>query len=83
MTTESLFITAESWPENRPSAKSRLKAVRRAIFWDAEQREEVRQALEKINPKRVLILGTSDRMVETICKALGLPNRPSISGSRT
>jgi tRNA A37 N6-isopentenylltransferase MiaA len=31
--------------------ESRLKAVRRAIFWDAEQREEVRQALEKINPK--------------------------------
>lgn len=56
--------------------ESRLKAVRRAIFWDAEQREEVRQALERINPKRVLILGTSDRMVETICKALGLP-KPS------
>lgn len=56
--------------------ESRLKAVRRAIFWDAEQREEVTQALEKINPKRVLILGTSDRMVETICKALGLP-KPS------
>lgn len=56
--------------------ESRLKAVRRAIFWDAEQREEVRQVLEKINPKRVLILGTSDRMVETICKALGLP-KPS------
>lgn len=56
--------------------ESRLKAVRRAIFWDAEQREEVRQDLEKINPKRVLILGTSDRMVETICKALGLP-KPS------
>lgn len=56
--------------------ESQLKAVRRAIFWDAEQREEVRQALEKINPKRVLILGTSDRMVETICKALGLP-KPS------
>ena len=56
--------------------ESRLKAVRRAIFWDAEQREEVRQALEKINPKRVPILGTSDRMVETICKALGLP-KPS------
>ena len=56
--------------------ESRLKAVRRAIFGDAEQREEVRQALEKINPKRVLILGTSDRMVETICKALGLP-KPS------
>ena len=62
--------------ESAKREESRLKAVRRAIFWDAEQREEVRQALEKINPKRVLILGTSDRMVETICKALGLP-KPS------
>ena len=52
---------------------SRLKAVRRAIFWDKEQRDEVRQALKKINPKRVLILGTSDRMVVTIAKALDLP----------
>lgn len=52
---------------------SRLKAVRRAIFWDKEQRDEVRAALQKINPKRVLILGTSDRMVVTIAKALDLP----------
>lgn len=52
--------------------ESRLKAVRRAIFWDKEQRDEVRAALQKINPKRVLILGTSDRMVVTIAKALDL-----------
>ncbi len=52
---------------------SRLKAVRRAIFWDEEQRDEVRAALQKINPKRVLILGTSDRMAVTIAKALQLP----------
>ena len=53
--------------------ESRLKAVRRAIFWDKEQRDEVWAALQKINPKRVLILGTSDRMVVTIAKALDLP----------
>lgn len=53
--------------------ESRLKAVRRAIFWDKEQRDEVKAALLKINPKRVLILGTSDRMVMTIAKALELP----------
>lgn len=53
--------------------ESRLKAVRRAIFWDKEQRDEVRAALQKINPKRVLILGTSDRMVVNIAKALDLP----------
>lgn len=53
--------------------ESRLKAVRRAIFWDKEQRDEVKAVLLKINPKRVLILGTSDRMVVTIAKALELP----------
>lgn len=53
--------------------ESRLKAVRRAIFWDKEQRDEVKAALQKINPQRVLILGTSDRMVVTIAKALALP----------
>lgn len=53
--------------------ESRLKAVRRAIFWDKEQKEEVRAALKRINPERVLILGTSDRMVNTIAKALELP----------
>ena len=53
--------------------ESRLKAVRRAIFWDKEQKDEVKAALERINPQRVLILGTSDRMVNTIAKALDLP----------
>ncbi len=52
--------------------ESRLKAVRRAIFWDKEQRDDVREKLLKIHPERVLILGTSDRMVQTICKALGI-----------
>lgn len=52
---------------------SRLKAVRRAIFWDKAQRDEVKAMLRKIDPDRVLILGTSDRMVQTITKALELP----------
>lgn len=53
--------------------ESRLKAVRRAIFWDEEQREDVKKTLQKIHPDRILILGTSDRMVVTITKALDLP----------
>ena len=47
--------------------ESRLKAVRRAIF---------QKALAKINPKKLLILGTSERMVDKITLALGLP-KPS------
>ena len=53
--------------------KSRLKAVRRAIFQDPKQVDEVQKALRAIRPNRVLILGTSDRMVIRITQALGLP----------
>lgn len=51
---------------------SRLKAVRRAIFQDKKQIESVRNKLEAIQPKRLMILGTSENMVKKITKALGL-----------
>lgn len=50
-----------------------LQAVKRAIFLDAAHASEVRQALEKENPQRILVLGTSLRMVERITDALSLP----------
>jgi len=50
-----------------------LQAVKRAIFIDPEHVQEVRQALEKENPARLLVLGTSVRMVEKITDALSLP----------
>ncbi|MDY6084737.1 MAG: hypothetical protein SPI25_05770 [Dialister sp.] len=53
--------------------ESRLKAVRRALFWDEAQREDVKRQLSIIQPKRILILGTSDRMVNKIAQALELP----------
>lgn len=56
--------------------ESKLKAVRRAIFEDAEQVESVRSALDRINPTKLLILGTSDNMVKKIAKALAIP-KPS------
>ena len=56
---------------------SRLKAVRRAIFQDSVQVQSVREQLEKINPHKLMIIGTSDNIVKKITKALGLqePNR--------
>ncbi|MBX6377234.1 MAG: hypothetical protein IRY95_01675 [Clostridia bacterium] len=53
--------------------RSALAAVRRAIFVDPEQREAVRRKLLEIAPERVLVLGTSEAMVERIAAALGLP----------
>lgn len=63
-------IVAGSSAKREPS---RLKAVRRALFWDPKQREDVKRAIQKIAPQRILILGTSDRMVRKICQMLSLP----------
>jgi uncharacterized alkaline shock family protein YloU len=50
-----------------------LKAVKRAIFLEPEHAEEVRRCLEKEKPERILVLGTSLRMVQRITDTLALP----------
>ena len=50
-----------------------LGAVRTAIFADAEHRESVRRAIQAERFKRILILGTSERMVRRIAGTLKLP----------
>ena len=49
---------------------SRIQAVRRAIFMEDEHAMEVHQALLKVQPNRLLLLGTSENMVNKIAKAL-------------
>ncbi len=49
-----------------------LGAVKRAIFLDPEHAREIREHLLQLNPPRVLILGTSLRMVVRIAEALHL-----------
>jgi len=53
--------------------ESRLAAVRRAIFSDQEHKAEVKAAIKKAKPSRLLILGTSDDMIVRITDALDLP----------
>lgn len=53
--------------------KSRIMAVRRAIFILPGHAEEVRAAIDKSKPHRILVLGTSENMVQKITKALHLP----------
>lgn len=58
------------------SAKSEanvIAATRRAIFVDPEQMRSVMEGIIRIAPRRMLILGTSDRMINKICSALNLP----------
>jgi len=52
--------------------ETKTAAVRRAIFSSAEHVLEVRDAFEKLRPKRVLVLGTSVAMIERIIERLGL-----------
>lgn len=52
---------------------SKIRAVKRAIFMDEKHADEVHQALEAVNPERILILGTSVNMVEKIVATLQLP----------
>ncbi len=53
--------------------KTYLAAVKTALFTDKEHLREVKLRLEQSNIKRLLILGTSTKMISRICKALQLP----------
>jgi len=58
------------------SAKSqptRIGAIKAALFTDDKQAQEIREALSRLAPEKVLILGTSAGMVKHIVNRLGLP----------
>lgn len=51
---------------------NRIQAVKRAIFTDDEHARTVREALQKSNIKRLLIIATSDNMINKIINRLEL-----------
>ena len=54
-------------------AETKIETVKKAIFVDEEQRAAMIKALKKSKPESILILGTSDGMVEKIQQNLKLP----------
>ena len=54
--------------------KSKIMAVRRAIFVLPGHAEEVSTAIKQVKPHRILIIGTSENMVHKIAKTLELPS---------
>ncbi|HOX92730.1 MAG TPA: hypothetical protein PLC54_07390, partial [Spirochaetales bacterium] len=50
-----------------------LAAVKTALFHDKAHRDEVARALQRIRWKRILIIGTSEKMVRKIAERLQLP----------
>lgn len=54
-------------------SKTKVGTLKRAVFYDEEHREDMREAIRKIKPDSILVLGTSDGMVEKIRECLDLP----------
>lgn len=54
-------------------APTKIETVKHALFLSDEEKEEIHKAIRKYKPQSILILGTSDGMVEKIASNLGLP----------
>jgi len=54
-------------------ASTKIGAIRRAIFMNPVHAREIKEVLEQKKPQKVLILGTSEDMVESIKEALDFP----------
>jgi uncharacterized alkaline shock family protein YloU/adenylate kinase family enzyme len=53
--------------------KTKIASIKRALFTDDNHANEVKDAFRTYSPESVLVLGTSDGMVEAIVKRLELP----------
>ena len=54
--------------------RTKIRAIKTAIFEDdPSHAQQVREAIERMQPESILVLGTSDRMVDIISGKLGLP----------
>ena len=54
-------------------APTKIETVKNALFLLEEQKEEIQKAIRKYRPDSILILVTSDGMVDKIAANLGLP----------
>lgn len=59
--------------ESAKKAPTKIETVKKALFLQQEQKDEIRKAIEKYKPESILILGTSDGMVNKIAANIGLP----------
>ena len=53
-------------------AATKVETVKKALFNNPDEAEEIRKAFRKYKPESILILGTSDNMVNKIRENLGL-----------
>ena len=54
-------------------APTKIETVKHALFLEKKEQDEMKKAFKKYNPDSLLVLGTSDKMVEKIRENLDLP----------
>ena len=54
-------------------APTKIETVKHALFLTEQEKIEIKKAIKKYKPESILILGTSDNMVDKIAENLGLP----------
>ena len=59
--------------ESAKKASTKIETVKKALFLHDDEKKVIQKALKKYKVKKLLILGTSDGMVEKIAENLGLP----------
>ena len=73
---DGLLIRGDSLLAGRSAKKEQLymAAVKTALFHDKAHRDEVAKALQREKFRKILIIGTSERMVIKICERLQIPH---------
>ena len=59
--------------ESAKKASTKIETVKKALFLHDDEKKVIQKSLKKCKVKKILILGTSDGMVEKIAENLGLP----------
>lgn len=65
--------------ESAKKADTKIETVKHALFYNDKEKERIVTALKKYKPESILILGTSDGMVQKIANNLGLPEVSEIT----
>jgi uncharacterized alkaline shock family protein YloU len=53
---------------------TRIAAIKRAVFMEDKHRNEVKESIKEYNPQSILVIGTSEHMINSIMKALDIGN---------
>ncbi len=73
---DGLLIRGDQLIAGRSAKKEQMymAAVKTALFHDKAHRDEVARALQKEKFRKILVIGTSERMTKKICERLQIPH---------